>query len=52
MAVLVGGNLMDDSAEFQLNYSAEGIAQEGTAVLLDKTEETISFYILDRYGFL
>ena len=42
---------MDDSTEFQLNDSIEGIAQEGTAVILDKKElGTISF-ILGRYGF-
>ena len=37
---------MDDLAEFQLNDSAEAIAREGTAVILDKKElETNSCYI-------
>ena len=44
---------MDDSTEFQLNDSAEAIAREGTAVILDKKElETNSCYILGGYGFL
>ena len=41
MAALVGEiciKVMDDSTEFQLNDSVEGIAQEGTAVILDKKE--------------
>ena len=37
---------MEDSAEFQLNDSVEGIAQEGMAVIFDKKElETINFIL-------
>ena len=54
MAALVGGiciKVMEDSAEFQLNDSVEGIAQEDMAVILDKKELETIIFILGRCGY-